>query len=139
MFNPFTETIDGDNRGYRPSCPRPKEWRSGRAGEKLVLRASGMDLQHCRPHGLPTLRTREEVTQEVLVKVITQLSTFKAESKFRQHGLYRIVANHILNMKRRRVETQELNFCHVRRRHQQYARHGICPTRRACRSTCRCW
>ena len=43
----------------------------------------------------------EEVTQEVLIKVITKLSTFKGESKFRT-WLYRIAANHVLNMKRGR-------------------------------------
>jgi RNA polymerase sigma factor (sigma-70 family) len=47
----------------------------------------------------------EEVTQEVLVKVITKLSTYKGESKFRTWP-YRIAANHILNMKRRSAETQ---------------------------------
>jgi len=42
------------------------------------------------------------VTQEVLIKVITKLSTFKGKSKFRT-WLYRIVSNHVLNMKRRRM------------------------------------
>src|ERR1700687_5817938 len=51
----------------------------------------------------------EEVTQEVLVKVITNLSTFRGESKFRT-WLYRIAANHVLNMKRRSAETQTLTF-----------------------------
>lgn len=51
----------------------------------------------------------EEVTQEVLVKVITNLGTFNGESKFRT-WLYRIVSNHVLNMKRRGAETQSLSF-----------------------------
>ncbi|QEG01565.1 ECF RNA polymerase sigma-E factor [Stieleria maiorica] len=51
----------------------------------------------------------EEVTQEVLVKVITKLSTFKGESKFRT-WLYRIAANHVLNMKRRGAEAHEMTF-----------------------------
>src|SRR5207253_4968427 len=51
----------------------------------------------------------EEVTQEVLVKVITKLSTFKGESKFRT-WLYRIAANHVLNMKRRSAETKVTTF-----------------------------
>ena len=55
----------------------------------------------------------EEVTQEVLVKVITKLSTFKGESKFRT-WLYRIAANHVLNMKRRSAETQRNHVCRLR-------------------------
>src|SRR4029077_7303311 len=51
----------------------------------------------------------EEVTQEVLVKVITKLSTFKGESQFRT-WLYRIAANHVLNMKRRSAETKVTTF-----------------------------
>src|SRR6201999_3276851 len=51
----------------------------------------------------------EEVTQEVLVKVITKLSMFKGESTFRT-WLYRIAANHVLNMKRRWAETQTMTF-----------------------------
>src|SRR5204863_9342881 len=51
----------------------------------------------------------EEVTQEVLVKVITKLSTFKGDSAFRT-WLYRIVVNHVLNMKQRAAEQQSLTF-----------------------------
>jgi RNA polymerase sigma factor (sigma-70 family) len=51
----------------------------------------------------------EEVTQEVLVKVITRLSSFKGESQFRT-WLYWIVANHVLNMKRGRAESQTTTF-----------------------------
>lgn len=41
----------------------------------------------------------EDVTQEVLIKVITKLSTFRGESSFRT-WMYRIVVNHVLNMKK---------------------------------------
>lgn len=51
----------------------------------------------------------EEVTQEVLVKIITKLSTFKGESTFRT-WLYRVAANHVLNMKRRNAETNVTTF-----------------------------
>src|SRR5207253_5053054 len=76
--------------------------------EKLILRHQAWVYNIAvrvvfRPHDA------EEVTQEVLVKVITKLSTFKGESQFRT-WLYRITANHVLNMKRRSVETQELTF-----------------------------
>ncbi len=51
----------------------------------------------------------EEVTQEVLVKVITKLSTFAGESRFRT-WLYRIAANHVLNMRRRPAEQVTTTF-----------------------------
>jgi RNA polymerase sigma factor (sigma-70 family) len=45
----------------------------------------------------------EDATQEILVKLLTKLSTFEGRSSFRT-WLYRIVVNHALNMKRRRLE-----------------------------------
>lgn len=45
----------------------------------------------------------EDVTQEILIKMITKLSTFQGKSGFRT-WLYRIAANHVINMKRRRTE-----------------------------------
>jgi RNA polymerase sigma factor (sigma-70 family) len=51
----------------------------------------------------------EDVTQEVLIKVLTKLSTFEGRSRFRT-WLYRIVVNHVLNMKRARAEGPEWTF-----------------------------
>jgi RNA polymerase sigma factor (sigma-70 family) len=45
----------------------------------------------------------EDATQEILVKLITKLSTFLGRSSFRT-WLYRIVVNHVLNMKRCRAD-----------------------------------
>src|SRR5205809_4217010 len=50
----------------------------------------------------------EEVTQEILIKLTTKLSTFEGRSSFRT-WLYRIAVNHILNVKRRSFEDR-LNF-----------------------------
>jgi RNA polymerase sigma factor (sigma-70 family) len=41
----------------------------------------------------------EDVTQEILIKIITKLSTFRKESSFRT-WVYRIVVNQVLNMKK---------------------------------------
>jgi RNA polymerase sigma factor (sigma-70 family) len=51
----------------------------------------------------------EDVTQEILIKVITKISTFDGRSSVRT-WLYRIVVNHILNMKRARGELAEWTF-----------------------------
>ena len=50
----------------------------------------------------------EDATQEILIKVITKLSTFEGRSSFRT-WLYRIVVNHVLNVRRVR-RTKPLTF-----------------------------
>ena len=50
----------------------------------------------------------EDTTQEILIKLITKLSTFEGRSSFRT-WLYRIAVNHVLNVKRRAWE-EHLDF-----------------------------
>ena len=106
MFNPFTE-IAADDSANAALVGQAKN--GDRAAlEKLILRHQAWIYNIAvrmvfQPHDA------EEVTQEVLIKVITKLSTFKGESTFRT-WLYRITANHVLNMRRRSAEMQELTF-----------------------------
>jgi RNA polymerase sigma factor (sigma-70 family) len=51
----------------------------------------------------------EDATQEILIKLLTTLSGFEGRSRFRT-WLYRIVVNHVLNMKRTRSEAREWTF-----------------------------
>ncbi|HYE85884.1 MAG TPA: RNA polymerase sigma factor [Vicinamibacterales bacterium] len=51
----------------------------------------------------------EDATQEVLIKVLTKISTFERRSSVRT-WLYRIVVNHVLNMKRARGEAAAWTF-----------------------------
>jgi RNA polymerase sigma factor (sigma-70 family) len=51
----------------------------------------------------------EDATQEILIKLITKLSTFRGESQFRT-WLYRLVINHLLNMKRASTEAEPMTF-----------------------------
>jgi RNA polymerase sigma factor (sigma-70 family) len=51
----------------------------------------------------------EDATQEILVKLLTRLSTFTGNSSFRT-WLYRIVVNHVLNMKRVRADAAGWTF-----------------------------
>jgi RNA polymerase sigma factor (sigma-70 family) len=106
MFNPFTEIAEDDSA----DAALVERAKNGDrvALEKLVLRHQAWIYNIAvrmvfQPHDA------EEVTQEVLVKVITRLSTFNGESKFRT-WLYRITANHVLNMKHRSAESQTLTF-----------------------------
>ena len=51
----------------------------------------------------------EDVTQETLIKIITKLSTFRGDSSFRTWA-YRIAANHVINMKKKRMELNYTSF-----------------------------
>jgi RNA polymerase sigma factor (sigma-70 family) len=106
MFNPFSELAEDDSTD---SVLVEQAIGGDRAAlEKLILRHQAWVFNIAvrmvfRP------QDAEDVTQEVLVKVITKLSTFKGESTFRT-WLYRIAANHVLNMNRRWGERQTTTF-----------------------------
>src|ERR1700693_2177958 len=51
----------------------------------------------------------EDATQEILVKVLTRLSSFEGRSSFRT-WLYRVAFNHLLNVKRGREELKITTF-----------------------------
>lgn len=51
----------------------------------------------------------EDATQEILMKVITHLGTFKGKSRF-ETWVHRIAANHLLTMRKGRAESWRLTF-----------------------------
>jgi RNA polymerase sigma factor (sigma-70 family) len=105
MFNPFTEVVDeSDDLALIESA------RGGGldALEKLILRHQAW-VYNIAVRMVFHPQDAEEVTQEVLIKAVTRLSTFRGGSTFRT-WLYRIAANHVLNMKRRGGETRPLTF-----------------------------
>jgi RNA polymerase sigma factor (sigma-70 family) len=51
----------------------------------------------------------EDATQEIFIKALTRLASFEGRSTFRT-WLYRIAVNHVLNMKRGRLEPEALTF-----------------------------
>lgn len=106
MFNPFTEVTDADSTDA--GLVEQAKHGDRAALEKLVLRHQGW-IYNIAVRMVFHPQDAEEVTQEVLVKVITKLSSFQGESTFRT-WLYRIAANHVLNMKRRSAETRVTTF-----------------------------
>src|SRR3984893_12164908 len=91
--------------------------------QSLVLRARSGDRQALR-RSSPLHQTRiyniairmlhhpqdaEDTTQEILIKVLPRLSSFEGRSSFRT-WLYRIVVNHVLNMKRGQVEVRHASI-----------------------------
>jgi RNA polymerase sigma factor (sigma-70 family) len=97
--------------------PFKEKYTSGKTDEKLVKKAiigdrrSLDELIKRHQDWIYNIAVRmvfysdeaKDVTQEVLIKIITKLSSFKGKSSFRTWA-YRIVVNHILNMKKSRGE-----------------------------------
>jgi len=106
MFNPFSEVPDSGAADAELVEQAKNGDRS--ALEKLVLRHQAW-IYNIAVRMVFRPQDAEEVTQEVLVKVITRLGTFKGESSFRT-WLYRIAANHVLNMERRSAESRVTTF-----------------------------
>jgi RNA polymerase sigma factor (sigma-70 family) len=100
MYNPFTETNPSDTSDEcLVAQARDGNWD---ALEHLVQRHQAWIFNIA----IRMVRKREEaedITQEVLLKMLTKLSTFQGRSSFRT-WLYRIVVNHILNLKQKHVE-----------------------------------
>lgn len=106
MQNPFNEVpIDGDNE--TELVRRALEGEQA-ALEMLILNHQAW-IYNIAMRMVAVPEDAEEVTQEVLIKVITRLSTFQGRSQFRT-WLYRITANHVLNMKRRGGEVPAHTF-----------------------------
>ncbi|MCD0462140.1 RNA polymerase sigma factor [Roseiconus lacunae] len=107
MYNPFTEDAAiGDPEDAQLVCQANDGDRS--ALEKLILRHQAW-IYNIAVRMVFEPYDAEEVTQEVLIKVVTRLSTFRGDSQFRT-WLYRIAVNHVLSMKRRGGEKAILTF-----------------------------
>ena len=105
MHNPFAETVDESTDAQ---LIEQAKGGSRDALERLVLRHQAW-IYNIALRMVFHSQDAEEVTQEVLIKAITHLSTFQGESRFRT-WLYRIAANHVLNMKRRGAESEQQTF-----------------------------
>ncbi len=106
MHNPFAEIVSEDSEDVE--LVRKAKNGDRESLEKLVLRHQAW-IYNIAVRMVFQPQDAEEVTQEVLIKVVTRLSTFQGESKFRT-WLYRIAANHVLNMKRRGGESAPHTF-----------------------------
>ncbi len=86
---------------------------SARDGDRDALdqlvRAIQDDVYNLAVRMLWAPEDARDATQEILVKVVTHLATFRGDSAFRT-WVYRVAANHLLNVRQSRVERNELSF-----------------------------
>ena len=104
--NPFADVTAGDGRDQE-LVRLAKEGRRD-ALEELVLRHQAW-IYNLALRMVHRPEDAEDATQEVLIKLLTRLSTFEGRSSLRT-WLYRIAINHLLNMKRGRAESREITF-----------------------------
>jgi RNA polymerase sigma factor (sigma-70 family) len=106
VFNPFSETAE-TGPADAELVDRARDGNRA-ALERLVLRHQAW-VYNIAVRMVFHPQDAEEVTQEVLVKAVIRLGTFRGDSRFRT-WLYRITANHVLNMRRRGGELRPQTF-----------------------------
>ena len=79
-----------------------------KALEELLLSVQDM-VYNLSLRMLGTIRDTEDATQEIMIKIMTHLSTFKMESAFKT-WVYRISVNHLLNYKKSMFAQRPLSF-----------------------------
>ena len=104
--NPFTDVAAGEGRDRE--LVHLAKGGSRAALEELVVRHQAW-IYNLALRMVHHPEDAKDATQEVLIKLFTRLSTFDGRSSLRT-WLYRIVANHLLNMKRSRAESRGITF-----------------------------
>lgn len=74
-----------------------------------VVRAIQDDVYNLAVRMLWHPADAEDATQEILLKVVTHLATFRGDSAFHT-WVFRIATNHLLTVRRSRAEREELTF-----------------------------
>ncbi len=105
-LSPFSDVPAGE--GHDQELVRLAKAGSRDALEELVVRHQAW-IYNLALRMVHHAEDAEDATQEVLIKVLTKLSTFDGRSSLRT-WLYRVAINHLLNMKRGRAESKELTF-----------------------------
>jgi RNA polymerase sigma factor (sigma-70 family) len=104
--NPFADVAAGEGRDQE--LIQMAKGGSQAALEELVVRHQAW-IYNLALRMVHHPEDARDATQEVLIKLFTRLSTFDGRSSLRT-WLYRIVINHLLNMKRSRAESREITF-----------------------------
>ncbi len=124
MYNPFEDATTAEPTDE--VLVKQAQDGSSEALEQLVKRHQGW-IYNMAVRVVWFAQDAEDVTQEVLIKMITKLSSFRGDSLFRT-WLYRIVKNHVIDMKRRDAEKSELTFSEYEKMMAEIEDRGIDDT-----------
>ena len=101
MHNPFQEKIDGHENDVDYIQRALKG--DAAALEALILRHQSW-IFNIALNMTGDIHRAEDVTQEILIIIISKLATYEQKKASFRTWLYRIVANHVINMKQSRKE-----------------------------------
>jgi len=113
MHNPFQEKIEAQESDM-DLIPRALEGDAA-ALESLILRHQSW-IFNIALNMTADIHRAEDVTQEILIKAISKLATYDQQKAAFRTWLYRIVANHVINMQESKKEqffashTESLDF-----------------------------
>jgi RNA polymerase sigma factor (sigma-70 family) len=107
-YNPFTQANTQDSNIPDEELVAKAQAGDRDALEKLVRRHQAW-VFNIASRMVWRRDLSEDATQEILIKVVTKLSTFKAQSQFRT-WLYRIAVNHLLNFRKSEIEEKLSTF-----------------------------
>ncbi len=99
MYNPFKEKpedVQDDSKLIRQALEGSQE-----DLEKVILRHQAW-IYNIALKMVSNSNDAEDVTQEILIKMITKLSTYDSEKSSFRTWLYRITANHVINIKKKK-------------------------------------
>ncbi|MEW6582943.1 MAG: RNA polymerase sigma factor [Actinomycetota bacterium] len=103
----------GDGAGGPPPGRLDADVAAARGGDRAALERVIVEI-HPRVHRLALRMTAcpadaEDATQEILIRVITRLDSFRGQAAFTT-WVHRVAANHLLDCRRSRAERLNLTF-----------------------------
>ena len=119
MYNPFKENQTDNDTNLeliRHSLDGDRE-----SLEKLIARHQAW-IFNIAFQMTSDLNDAEDVTQEILIKILTKLSTYDHRKSAFRTWLYRITANHVINMKKRKNELYPLDINDMGKSIRQFRR-----------------
>ena len=94
--NPFSETFDTENDKKLVS----KALKGDRKALNSLLEAHNSFVYNVSLKMVGNVQDAEDITQNILIKITTNLSSYDPEKAQFRTWLYRIVINHILDLKK---------------------------------------
>lgn len=107
MYNPFEHNLDATSNDVRLI---DKALKGNRQALEELIRRHQAWIYNVAFRMVASPADAEDITQEILLKVITKLFTYDHRKASFRTWLYRIMTNHVINMRKRGYEKGIISF-----------------------------